>query len=246
MQQTGKSMQRKQGAPRALPRVNRTRQLAAQRTRAEQSASDATQKRQPSPLEKGGTLSGEASRGKDAGPAAKKAVEGAPAAEQAGSAFDDPRWVNGTWDLQQFTRSDGKVDWDAVIDAEIERRRKLELNPEASTSSDPVRFTPDQIPWWAWVRRFHLPEAERVNGRAAMIGFVSSYVVDALSGAGVVDQMGSFFGKLSLFLSVLAIALIRNSSDIAKYRSLINEAVFYDQQWDATWKESSLPKETEQ
>ena len=23
---------------------------------------------------------------------------------------------------------------------------------------------------WAWVRRFHLPEAEKLNGRAAMVG----------------------------------------------------------------------------
>jgi hypothetical protein len=154
--------------------------------------------------------------------------------------------VNGTWDFEQFKRDDGKVDWDAVIDAEIERRRLLEINPAASTTTDPVRFTPNQIPWWAWMKRFHLPEAELVNGRAAMIGFVASYGVDALTGAGVVDQMGSSLGKLSLFLSVISIALVRNASDIAKYRNLISEAVFYDQQWDATWKESNLPKETEQ
>lgn len=32
------------------------------------------------------------------------------------SAFVDPRWVAGTWDLMQF-RKNGTTDWDAVIDA---------------------------------------------------------------------------------------------------------------------------------
>lgn len=32
------------------------------------------------------------------------------------SKFEDPKWVNGTWDLTQF-RKDGSTDWDAVIDA---------------------------------------------------------------------------------------------------------------------------------
>lgn len=32
------------------------------------------------------------------------------------SKFEDPKWVNGTWDLNQF-RKDGSTDWDAVIDA---------------------------------------------------------------------------------------------------------------------------------
>jgi hypothetical protein len=30
--------------------------------------------------------------------------------------FNDPRWVNGTWDLDQFIKN-GRTDWDAVIDA---------------------------------------------------------------------------------------------------------------------------------
>lgn len=32
------------------------------------------------------------------------------------SKFEDPRWVNGTWDLKQFQKN-GQTDWDAVIDA---------------------------------------------------------------------------------------------------------------------------------
>lgn len=30
--------------------------------------------------------------------------------------FEDPRWINGTWDLRKFQK-DGKTNWDAVIDA---------------------------------------------------------------------------------------------------------------------------------
>jgi hypothetical protein len=45
-----------------------------------------------------------------------------------------------------------------VIDAEMGRRRLLEDSPIASTNEDPVFFDTDQIPWWAWVKRFHLPE----------------------------------------------------------------------------------------
>ena len=48
-----------------------------------------------------------------------------------------------------------------VIDAEMGRRRLLEDTPIASTNEDPVFFDTDQIPWWAWVKRFHLPEVSR-------------------------------------------------------------------------------------
>ena len=48
-----------------------------------------------------------------------------------------------------------------VIDAEMGRRRLLEDTPIASTNEDPVFFDTDQIPWWAWVKRFHLPEVGR-------------------------------------------------------------------------------------
>ena len=45
-----------------------------------------------------------------------------------------------------------------VIDAEMERRRLLEESPIPSTNEEPVLFDTAEIPWWAWVRRFHLPE----------------------------------------------------------------------------------------
>ena len=45
-----------------------------------------------------------------------------------------------------------------VIDAEMARRKLLEESPIPSTQEEPVLFDTSEIPWWAWVRRFHLPE----------------------------------------------------------------------------------------
>lgn len=45
-----------------------------------------------------------------------------------------------------------------VIDAEIARRKLLEDVPIPSTNEEPVLFDTAEIPWWAWVKRFHLPE----------------------------------------------------------------------------------------
>lgn len=48
--------------------------------------------------------------------------------------------------------------WPQVINAEMARRRLLEDTPIDSLREDPVQFDTAEIPWWAWVRRFHLPE----------------------------------------------------------------------------------------
>lgn len=45
-----------------------------------------------------------------------------------------------------------------VIDAEMARRKLLEDSPIPCTNEDPVNFDTSEVPWWAWVRRFHLPE----------------------------------------------------------------------------------------
>ncbi|KAE8683966.1 2-dehydro-3-deoxyphosphoheptonate aldolase/ 3-deoxy-d-arabino-heptulosonate 7-phosphate synthetase [Hibiscus syriacus] len=71
------------------------------------------------------------------------------------SKFEDPKWIWGTWDLKQF-KKDGTTDGDAVIDA------------ETTSNDDPVVFDTSIIPWWAWMKRFHLPEAELLNGREAL------------------------------------------------------------------------------
>ncbi|MED6156663.1 hypothetical protein PIB30_016400 [Stylosanthes scabra] len=152
------------------------------------------------------------------------------------SGFVDPKWVGGTWDLKQFHKN-GTTDWDAVIDAEARRRKWLEENPESSSNENPVIFDTSIIPWWAWMKRFHLPEAELLNGRAAMVGFFMAYLVDGLTGVGLVDQMNNFFCKTLLFVAVGGVLLIRKNEDVETIKKLWDETTFYDKQWQATWKE---------
>ncbi|KAJ1415050.1 lil3 family protein [Sesbania bispinosa] len=152
--------------------------------------------------------------------------------------FVDPKWVGGTWDLKQF-RKNGSTDWDAVIDAEARRRKWLEANPESSSNDNPVVFDTSIIPWWAWMKRFHLPEAELLNGRAAMVGFFMAYLVDSLTGVGLVDQMGNFFCKTLLFIAVVGVLLIRKNEDLDTLKKLLDETTFYDKQWQATWQDEN-------
>ncbi|XP_062073870.1 light-harvesting complex-like protein 3 isotype 1, chloroplastic [Humulus lupulus] len=152
------------------------------------------------------------------------------------SLFENPKWINGTWDLTQF-QNNGKTDWEAVIDAEAKRRKWLEDNPESSSNENPVVFDTSIIPWWAWIKRYHLPEAELLNGRAAMIGFFMAYFVDSLTGVGLVDQMGNFFCKTLLFVAVSGVLLIRKNEDIDTLKRLLEETTFYDKQWQATWQD---------
>ncbi|CAE6190838.1 unnamed protein product [Arabidopsis arenosa] len=149
--------------------------------------------------------------------------------------FQDARWINGTWDLKQFEK-DGKTDWDSVIVAEAKRRKWLEENPETTSNDEPVLFDTSIIPWWAWIKRYHLPEAELLNGRAAMIGFFMAYFVDSLTGVGLVDQMGNFFCKTLLFVAVAGVLFIRKNEDVDKLKNLFDETTLYDKQWQAAWK----------
>jgi hypothetical protein len=152
--------------------------------------------------------------------------------------FQNPKWKNGTWDFQQFSK-DGKVDWDAVIDAEVQRRKCLEDNPEPSSEDEPVIFHTYMIPWWVWAKRFYLPEAELLSGRAAMIGFFMAYLVESLTGVGLVDQMDSVFGKLFLLITVSGVLLIRKNEDISKLKQFVKEWTLYDKQWKATWQDET-------
>ncbi|XP_023539962.1 light-harvesting complex-like protein 3 isotype 2, chloroplastic isoform X2 [Cucurbita pepo subsp. pepo] len=150
--------------------------------------------------------------------------------------FEDAKWINGTWDLNQF-RKHGSIDWDSVIDSEARRRKWVEKNRESSSNEDPVVFGTSIIPWWAWIKRYHLPEAETLNGRAAMVGFFMAYFVDSLSGVGLVGQMGNFFCKTLLFVAVVGVVLIRENEDIETLKKLIDETSLYDKQWRATWED---------
>lgn len=208
--------------------------------------------RKPSPLQRGGTLSGAAAAGKDASDKFKAMAEGAAATGPIlqiteDGKFRDFRWKGGRWDLSSaaFKNAAGETDWDLVIDAEMARRKLLEDNPIPSTNEEPVLFDTAEIPWWAWVRRFHLPEAEKLNGRAAMLGYVLAIFVDKLSGAGLIDQQESFLGKIALHICVFGVLLFRTTSDVEKYKNLLDEATFYDSQWQATWEGQERPSESE-
>ncbi|OVA19808.1 hypothetical protein BVC80_1687g31 [Macleaya cordata] len=150
--------------------------------------------------------------------------------------FHDERWKNGTWDLNLFIK-DGNMDWDGVIVAEARRRKFLEMYPEAATNQEPVIFRSSIIPWSAWIMRSHLPEAELLNGRAAMVGFFMGYLVDALTGLDMVGQTGNFICKSGLFMTVIGILLFRKRKDFSNLQKLADEATFYDKQWKASWKE---------
>ncbi|CAN6486808.1 unnamed protein product [Victoria cruziana] len=165
-------------------------------------------------------------------------LEESPGSVNGAPAFEDSRWVNGTWDLQKF-RKNGETDWDEVIVAEAKRRKWLEENPESSSNDSPVVFDTSIVPWWAWIKRYHLQEAEKLNGRAAMIGFFMAYLVDSLTGVGLVDQMGNFFCKLLLFVAVAGVLLIRKNEDLETLKSLVNEITLYDKQWQATWQDEN-------
>ncbi|KAF5181751.1 Light-harvesting complex-like protein 3 isotype 1 protein [Thalictrum thalictroides] len=153
-----------------------------------------------------------------------------------GSMFNDERWKNGTWDLNMFVQN-GKMDWDSVIVAEAMRRKFLEVYPETATNQTPVTFRSSIIPWWAWLKRSYLPEAELINGRAAMVGFFMGYFVDVLTGLDVVGQTGNVICKAGLLVTVIGIILFRKAEDIGNFQKLVDEATFYDKQWQATWKD---------
>jgi len=101
------------------------------------------------------------------------------------------------------------------------------------------------VPWYVWVRRFHLPVAEKVNGRAAMLGYILALWVDQLTGTGIAEQQDSFFGKLLLHVCIFGCLFIRETKDLSDVKTLVDEATFYDKQWNATWEGKTRPSEVE-
>ena len=57
-----------------------------------------------------------------------------------------------------------------------------------------------------------------------MIGFATGYFVDALTGAGLVDQTNNFFGKLLMWTTFAGVAFIRSTKDLEQYKELLKEA----------------------
>jgi hypothetical protein len=76
-----------------------------------------------------------------------------------------------------------------------------------------------------------------------MMGYLLAGIVDLASGSGLVDQQESFLGKLALHVCVFGILLIRSTSDIDKFKGLLDEATFYDSQWNAQWADGNRPSE---
>lgn len=65
----------------------------------------------------------------------------------------------------------------------------------------------------------------------------------AVAGVGLLDQQNSFFGKVLLHVCVFGILIFRTSSDVERYKGLIDEATFYDRQWSATWEGQERPSD---
>lgn len=205
---------------------------------ADASSSNSVKKeRKKGPLDAGGSLEGDKAFGKDAGAGALNK------ADLVAAKWTDPRWVEGTWDYAQFANKDGETDWNGVIDAEINRRRILEENPEACVLNEEVVFDTAEVPWTVWVKRFHLPEAELINGRAAMLGFFMAYMVDLTTGVSIVDACGSFVGKCAMGVTLLGCLVVRRLEDIESIQELSEEATFYDKQWAESWNGVERPSE---
>lgn len=79
--------------------------------------------------------------------------------------------------------------------------------------------------------------------RRAVIGYATGYFVDLLTHNGLVSQTDNFFGKTLMFATFIGCAFIRNTKDIDRFKGLINEATFYDKQWNATWEGVERPSE---
>ena len=71
---------------------------------------------EPPPPEQAITPAPEKHKGSLGGNGSVAAVATTEAEVKVVTAFEDPRWVGGTWDLTQFQKN-GSTDWDAVIDA---------------------------------------------------------------------------------------------------------------------------------
>ena len=174
-----------------------------------------TSTRKPGPLERGGTLEGDKAAGKDAGAAARPRgqVRGGDARGERGQrGLVRPPVGQRHVGPPQFKKADGETDWDAVIDAEVVHRKALEDCP--AVYDEDGLFDTSIVPWWVWVKRFHLPEAEKINGRAAMVGYAFAYVIDAAGGAGLVDLHQSFLGKATIFLTVAFCLTVRRLEDL--------------------------------
>nr|POE49762.1 light-harvesting complex-like protein 3 isotype 2, chloroplastic [Quercus suber] len=72
-----------------------------------------------------------------------------------------------------------------------------------------------------------------------MVGFFMAYLVDALTGLDVVGQTGNFICKAELIVIVISVTLLRQTEDFENLKKLVDEATFYDKQWQALWQDQN-------
>ncbi len=128
--------------------------------------------------------------------------------------------MNGTWDLAQFAKADGTTDWNAVIDAEIVHRKMLTENP--AVYDEDGTFDLGQIPWQVWMMRFHLPESEKANGRAAMVGHLFAYLIYAATHTGLFELHYSSLCKTAIFATVLFVCFGSQLSSLDILKVLVD------------------------
>jgi hypothetical protein len=141
--------------------------------------------------------------------------------------------------------------WSQFVDAILTAKLKTLpvfscLRPAATVLSNTPSHMPSYPAVLPFPAFFSVLQAEKLNGRAAMVGYFMALVVDQLTGYGLLDQQNSFLGKLLLHVTVFGILLVRSTSDLDKFKNLLDEATFYDKQWQATWTGVPRPSETEQ
>ncbi|KAE8708190.1 ATP-dependent Clp protease proteolytic subunit-related protein 4 [Hibiscus syriacus] len=114
--------------------------------------------------------------------------------------------------------------------AEVEDLSKFEDPKWIGGTWDLKQFQKDGTTYW---------DAVIDTGRAAMIGFFLAYLVDSLTGVGLVNQMENFFCKTLLFVAVGGVLLIRKNEDLDNIKKLVEETSFYDKQWQAIWQDDN-------
>lgn len=72
-----------------------------------------------------------------------------------------------------------------------------------------------------------------------MVGFFMAYIVDGLTGLGMVGQTGNIICKAALFVTLISIILMRRTQDFDNLRKLADEATLYDKQWQASWQDQN-------
>lgn len=66
-----------------------------------------------------------------------------------------------------------------------------------------------------------------------------AYFVDGLTGLDVFGQTGNIICKAGLFVTVIGVILFRKTQDFDNLKKLVDEATYYDKQWQASWKDQN-------